>query len=439
VATNVLRLDCGSAPNEGIEAFVSHHRWIAGSAPLIEAVETFRTAPELRLLAVLDADFRPMGAIFERDMRNILFNPFGYALLRNPSFGGALDQHVRPCPIAEIGASLDEILDVHARHQAGSDGLVLTRNGAFAGVLSDQVLLRLASARQVEAALQRAHRIERVEQASTAFEDDAERLGKDLSGLSRALAATADRMVERAQGTQVHAANVAGAATQASSNMEEIAERAHRLAGTLHKVEQKSGDASRAARDAVALAGEGGVRMRRLAQSAGEIVEVTDLIDTIARRTKMLAINASIEAARAGEAGRGFTVVAGEVKSLAVQTRTAAATIRDRVRHIGEAITDVAVSQEGIEKVIHAAEAVSASLFEAMQDQRVATEGIAIHLEEAGKANEEIERNAARINATAGAAAKAAETMRGAAAGLSDQGAAIERRLGEFLEVVRTS
>ncbi|QAY77557.1 methyl-accepting chemotaxis protein [Sphingosinicella sp. BN140058] len=422
-----------------IASLVSARESVAASAPLIEAVERFRTAPVLRLIAVLDECGRPVGAIFEREMRTILFNPYGYALLKNPSFGGSLAAHIRPYPTIEAEAPLDALLEVHARHDARVEGVIVTRAGHFVGIVTDEALLRIAAARQVEVALQRARRAERIEQASAEFQTDAGRLGTDLSDLSGSLGEAAARMIVRAAANREAAVGVAGASTQAAANMDEVARRAHALAGSLHRVEARSGAASAAARDAVALAERGGDRMRRLAGSAEEIVDVTELIDDIARRTRMLAINASIEAARAGEAGRGFTIVAGEVKALAAQTRNAAATIKDRVQQIGTAIGDVAEGQSGIEAVIHAAEAVSASLHDAMQEQRLATQEIARNLEEAGKATEEIERNAARINASAAAAADAAGSMQDIAAGLSDQGQRVGRRLGEFLDVVRTA
>jgi methyl-accepting chemotaxis protein len=69
-----------------------------------------------------------------------------------------------------------------------------------------------------------------------------------------------------------------------------------------------------------------------------QVGRVAETIDTIARQTRLLSLNASIEAARAGEAGRGFAVVAGEVKALAEETRTATVRISDAVRALGEQI-----------------------------------------------------------------------------------------------------
>ncbi len=82
---------------------------------------------------------------------------------------------------------------------------------------------------------------------------------------------------------------------------------------------------------AIARAGEATAMLDGLAAATGEIRGIVDSIADIARQTNLLALNAAIEAARAGEAGRGFGVVAHEVKTLSVEVREAAEHIRARV------------------------------------------------------------------------------------------------------------
>jgi hypothetical protein len=92
--------------------------------------------------------------------------------------------------------------------------------------------------------------------------------------------------------------------------------------------------------DAVGQARITNDRVSELSKVAGRIGDVVELINTIAEQTNLLALNATIEAARAGEAGRGFAVVASEVKALAEQTSKATGEIGQQITGIQAATQD---------------------------------------------------------------------------------------------------
>ncbi|MBJ7378470.1 CBS domain-containing protein, partial [Sphingobium sp.] len=191
--------------------------------PLSEAVDWFQRDSGLRLLPVLDARDRPVGAIYERDMRRILFNPFGHALLRNPSFGGRLDDHVRPCATVDRTASVEALVDLFAAQGAGCDGLIVTDAGVYSGVLGGGLLLRLAADRDARLALARTARVEQITQESAAFRQDIATMIADMAAMAQRLSALAGQAAERAAGDGADSAAMAVAAAQTAERLADLA------------------------------------------------------------------------------------------------------------------------------------------------------------------------------------------------------------------------
>ena len=103
-------------------------------------------------------------------------------------------------------------------------------------------------------------------------------------------------------------------------------------------------------------------KVNALSEASNRIGEIVSQIEAIAKQTNLLALNATIEAARAGEAGRGFQVVATEVKALARQTANATDDIRRRIESLRREMTGIVQSmQEGGAAVVKGREVVAAS------------------------------------------------------------------------------
>ncbi|BBD99831.1 chemotaxis protein [Sphingobium amiense] len=425
------------APPDG-PLIAALHRGSASSVvrlgqPLSEAVDRFQQDSALRLLPVLDSHGRPAGAIYERDMRRILFNPFGHALLRNPSFGGRLDDHVKPCPTVERTDSVEALVDLFAAQGAGCEGLIVTDAGRYTGVLGSALLLRLSAERDARVALARADRAERITRESAAFRQDIAAMITGMAAMADQLSALATQAASHASADSADSAAMAVAAAQTAERLAELAAGGADLAQLFAAMEGEAQDAGTAIAEAAARSRSGLARSEALQAEADQVGEVVALIDSIARATSMLALNAGIEAARAGEAGQGFAVVAREVQALAQQTRGAAASIGGRIDHMRAAIADVAEGQAHMNATMTRADRLSAAVFEAVRQQSAFSRAIADSVAEAGSASTHIRAGARQISDTAQLRIATARDMRDVAGRLAGEAHQLERRAGGFI------
>lgn len=125
---------------------------------------------------------------------------------------------------------------------------------------------------------------------------------------------------------------------QQSVALHKVRERMHDLTGTVRQNVENASTASRLANEAASVAKDGGATMGEVVSamssmrtSSDRVGEIVRVIQEIAARTDILAINATIEAARAGEAGKGFSVVANEVRKLSIRSAMAAQEIQTLV------------------------------------------------------------------------------------------------------------
>ncbi|MBF0271370.1 MAG: bacteriohemerythrin [Magnetococcales bacterium] len=191
--------------------------------------------------------------------------------------------------------------------------------------------------------------------------------------------------------------------------------------------------------------------MVRLADATHEISHVVEIIDTIADQTKMLALNASIEAAGAGEAGRGFGVVANEMKDLAQKTANATKLILDRILEIKQTSVAVADSNHEIVSSIERITAATTEISNAVNVQMETTLAIGRDMERIATATgsvaqgterlmvsvADVSRSAAEVKlGTTEIARSSSDVAQAAQAAAQDTNQALERVLG-ILESAR--
>jgi methyl-accepting chemotaxis protein len=113
--------------------------------------------------------------------------------------------------------------------------------------------------------------------------------------------------------------------------------------------------------------------MRELSHAAEKIGGIVSLITDIAGQTNMLALNATIEAARAGEAGRGFAIVAQEVKTLAEQTTNATAEVSAQILGSQNSTQNAAGFISSIVRTTEQVRSISETVASAVDQQGAAT------------------------------------------------------------------
>lgn len=205
---------------------------------------------------------------------------------------------------------------------------------------------------------------------------------------------------------------LATAMNEMATTVQEVARNAESASSSAHSANDAANDGKLTITEAVLavdnLADEvenAAATIQKLSEDSQNIGSVVNVINDIAEQTNLLALNAAIEAARAGEQGRGFAVVADEVRTLASRTQDSTKEIQAMIEKLRQSITNVvkamdsnqAEAQHGVEYVTNAGEALANIVGEVLKINDMNTM-IASAAEEQSAVAEEINRNITSIN-----------------------------------------
>jgi methyl-accepting chemotaxis protein len=240
-------------------------------------------------------------------------------------------------------------------------------------------------------------------------------VGGDLADSSAELAALSDQLVATT-------ADQSAASTETATSMEELARSAASIAETMDRVAGQADETCRYLQESRADIEDSSQRTTDLVKRVGEINGLLELINEIADQTNLLSLNAAIEAARAGEAGRGFSVVAEEVRRLAERSKASASDIGAIIASTQAATTATVMAMEKsarqmnrslelMEEVTNASHQVRVIT----QQQRAATDQAVEAIDQVSGSSQQVSGTARRLAEAAGRQASSAEELRRAA------------------------
>jgi methyl-accepting chemotaxis protein len=261
----------------------------------------------------------------------------------------------------------------------------------------------------------------------------------NVASSANQLESAAGTLTRTAETTQNLSATVAGASEEASSNVQSVASATEELSASVEEIGRQVRESSRIAEGAVTQAQETDTRIGKLSKAAQQIGDVVKLINAIAEQTNLLALNATIEAARAGEAGRGFAVVASEVKSLASQTAKATDEISSHILGMQQATQESVVAIKEIGETIGRVSQIASRIAASVEQQSSATQEIARNVQSVAASTQDVAGNIVEVNRGATETGAASGDVLNSAQTLSTESGRLRQELDRFMANVRAA
>ena len=329
-------------------------------------------------------------------------------------------------------------LSAEIPHQA--ETTEIGRIAAALQVFKEALVAKKASddATSADAAISAAH-TQRVTTATGHFEAMIGELVESLGSASTELEASATTMTKTSDLAKSVSDSAASASREVTENIQAVAAATEEITASVNEIGRQVHESTRIAGTAVSQAQKTDESIAKLSRAADRIYDVVKLITEVAEQTNLLALNATIEAARAGEAGRGFAVVASEVKALATQTAKATGEISAQIDDMQLATTETVAEIREITSTITLISEVSAAIAAAVEQQGAATQEIARNVQKSAELSTQVASEVTEVSRGSSETSSASGHVLKAAQSLAIESDRLKNEVEKFLGTVRAA